>query len=136
MKDRPNIILILTDHFRPDAVGTSTPNLLSLAETHRSQDIKLNHTGFYEIYTTDAETLIAVNTDLRESELSVMSNEAITAWREAISAPVVSDSDSGPVNIEQDSIELWHILLLLMGFVVMAESILGNRYLGSGRGYT
>lgn len=32
MTEQPNIILILTDHFRPDAVGTSTPNLLSLAE--------------------------------------------------------------------------------------------------------
>ena len=29
--DRPNIILILTDHFRPDAVGTHTPNLMDLA---------------------------------------------------------------------------------------------------------
>ncbi|MBN2551252.1 MAG: sulfatase-like hydrolase/transferase [Spirochaetales bacterium] len=31
MKERPNIILILTDHFRPDALGPSTPNLISLA---------------------------------------------------------------------------------------------------------
>ncbi len=28
---KPNIILILTDHFRPDAVGASTPNLRRLA---------------------------------------------------------------------------------------------------------
>jgi arylsulfatase A-like enzyme len=32
MNDRPNIILILTDHFRPDALGPSTPNLTTLAE--------------------------------------------------------------------------------------------------------
>ena len=32
MKDQPNIILILTDHFRPDALGPSTPNLMSQAE--------------------------------------------------------------------------------------------------------
>lgn len=31
MSAHPNIILILTDHFRPDAVGSSTPNLLRLA---------------------------------------------------------------------------------------------------------
>lgn len=30
--DRPNIILIMTDHFRPDAVGASTPVLRQLAE--------------------------------------------------------------------------------------------------------
>ena len=29
---KPNIVLILTDHFRPDAVGRSTPNLMKLAE--------------------------------------------------------------------------------------------------------
>jgi hypothetical protein len=32
MADKPNIMLILTDHFRPDAVGSSTPNLTSLAD--------------------------------------------------------------------------------------------------------
>ena len=32
MNTQPNIILILTDHFRPDALGPSTPNLMSLAE--------------------------------------------------------------------------------------------------------
>lgn len=29
---QPNIILILTDHFRPDAAGPSTPNLMQLAD--------------------------------------------------------------------------------------------------------
>lgn len=29
--EKPNIILIMTDHFRPDAIGRSTPNLLRLA---------------------------------------------------------------------------------------------------------
>jgi len=32
MSKQPNIILILTDHFRADAVGASTPNLMFLAE--------------------------------------------------------------------------------------------------------
>jgi len=32
MAGKPNIILILTDHFRPDAVGASTPHLQRLAE--------------------------------------------------------------------------------------------------------
>ena len=31
--DRPNIILILTDHLRPDAIGKSTPNLMKLADS-------------------------------------------------------------------------------------------------------
>ncbi len=31
MPEQPNIVLIMTDHFRPDAVGKSTPNLMRLA---------------------------------------------------------------------------------------------------------
>ena len=111
-------------------------NLLSLAETHRSQDIKLNLTGFYEIYTSDIESLVAVNPDIRESEPSLMTIEAISAWRDTISAPQVNVSESGPINIQQDSIELWHILLVLMGVIVLIESIIGNHYLGARRGYT
>jgi choline-sulfatase len=32
MAEQPNIIFVLTDHFRPDAVGASTPNLRTLVE--------------------------------------------------------------------------------------------------------
>jgi hypothetical protein len=110
-------------------------DLLSLAETHRSQDIKLNKTGFYEIYTADSEDLVAVNADIRESDISIMSEQAISAWRDAMAEPVQTSATAGPVNIDQDSIEIWHILLLIMGIVVLAESILGNKYIGSGRGY-
>ena len=96
----------------------------------------MNLTGFYEIYTSDTETLVAVNPDIRESESSLMTIEAISAWRDALSAPQVNISESGPINIEQDSIELWHILLVLMGVIVLIESIIGNHYLGARRGYT
>ncbi len=111
-------------------------DLLSLAQTHSSQDIKLDLTGFYEIYTANTESLVAVNQDLRESESILMSNEAISAWREALVAPQNRESSTGPINIDQDSIELWHILLILMGLVVLIESIIGNHYLGTRRGYT
>ncbi|MGK0296687.1 MAG: hypothetical protein ACI9XC_000277 [Gammaproteobacteria bacterium] len=110
-------------------------NLFSLAETHRSQDIKLNQTGFYEIYAADSENLVAVNADLRESDMSIISEQAISAWRDAMAEPNQTSATAGPVNIAQDSIEIWHILLVIMGIVVLAESMLGNKYIGSGRGY-
>ena len=64
-----------------------------------------------------------------------MNDEAISAWRDAITNPQISTAMTGPVNIEQESIELWHILLIVMGIVVLAESVIGNRYLAMGRGY-
>ncbi len=128
--------LVQTGSAAGQIIDPQGSDLLSLAETHRSQDIKLNLTGFYEIYTADTESLVAVNPDLRESEQNLMSSEAISAWRDAITAPENLQSSTGPVNIEQDSIEIWHILLVLMGIVVMIESIIGNHYLGYRRGYT
>ena len=110
-------------------------DILSLQETHRSQDIKLNLTGFYEIYTSDTETLVAVNPDIRESDPLLMSDNAISAWRDALSVPVSGDMVLGPINIQQDSIELWHILLLLMGVIILFESVIGNYFLGTYREY-
>ncbi|MEX2353959.1 MAG: BatA and WFA domain-containing protein [Gammaproteobacteria bacterium] len=108
--------------------------VLSLADTHRSQDIKLNQTGIYEIYTDDSEILIAVNPDLRESELAVMSADELAKWKDAV--PVhAPGTNPGLTDIEHDPVELWHILLILLGLVLLAESILGNRYLASGKGY-
>jgi len=109
--------------------------ILSLADTHRSQDIKLNQTGIYEIYTADSEVLIAVNPDLRESDMTLMAADAITRWAEAVQGARLAQTDAGPVKIEQEPVELWHILLILLGIVALVESVLGNSYLASGRGY-
>ena len=108
--------------------------VLSLADTHRSQQIKMELAGFYEIYTSDSEKLIAVNPDLRESDLTLMSADDIQHWKEALTGPTVAADGAGEIKIQQDPIQLWHILLILFGVVVLVESLLGNTYLGAGRG--
>ncbi len=108
--------------------------VLSLADTHRSQQIKMELTGFYEIYTSDSEQLIAVNADLRESDLSVMAAGDIDRWKEAVTGSAVTADAAGEIKIQHDPVQLWHILLILFGIVVLVESLLGNTYLGSGRG--
>lgn len=128
--------LLQTGSAAGQVIAPDGRNLLSLADTHRSQDIKLNQTGFYQIYTTDGESLVAVNTDLRESRLSIMSGEQLQAWRDAIDVPRNSMGAGGVLNVEQDAIEIWHVLLLLMGIVVVTESLVANRYLGRGREIT
>jgi hypothetical protein len=109
--------------------------ILSLADTHRSQDVKLNRAGIYEIYTSDAEVLVAVNPDLRESDLSLMPAEARARWENALHGAGTADAAAGDLKIEQDPVELWHILLILLGIVALIESVLGNSYLASGKGY-
>lgn len=115
-------------------VAPDGSTVLSLADTHRSQQIKMELTGFYEIYTSDSEQLIAVNPDLRESDLTMMPAADIGRWKEAVTGPAVTADGAGEIKIQQDPVQLWHILLLLFGIVVLVETLLGNTYLGSGRG--
>ncbi len=108
--------------------------ILSLADTHRSQQIPMDLPGFYQIYTSDSEHLIAVNPDLRESDLTVMPVSDLDRWQQALQGPAVIPSTQVDNKIEDDPVQLWPILLILLGIVVMVESLLGNTYLGSGRG--
>jgi hypothetical protein len=91
-------------------------------------------TGFYEIYTADSEQLIAVNADLRESDLAVMPPADIQRWKDAVQGGSQSADGSSEIKIQQEPVQLWHILLILFGIVVLVESLLGNTYLGAGRG--
>ena len=108
--------------------------VLSLADTHRSQQIRMDLTGFYEIYTADSEQLIAVNADLRESDLAVMPAADIQRWKDAVEGSTAASDGAGEIKIQQEPVQLWHILLILFGIVVLVESLLGNTYLGAGRG--
>lgn len=110
--------------------------VLSLADTHKTQQIKLDLAGFYEVYTTDAMQLVAVNPDLRESDTNIMSTADIEKWQQATEGGTAATAGDAATEtkFQQDPLELWHILLIVLGVVVLIESLLGNRYLGAGRG--
>ena len=55
-------------------------NILSLADTTRAQQIKLNKPGFYEVYTAQGNYVVAVNADSRESKLQAISDETLQRW--------------------------------------------------------
>jgi len=102
--------------------------VLTLEDTHRTQNVELDQTGFYEVYTPGRHQLIAVNPDPRESETDTINADMMGRWRDTgkSQSATVSDTVSG---IEPVTRELWHGLLLLLVLIVLAESILGNRYL-------
>ncbi|MDX1404822.1 MAG: BatA domain-containing protein [Woeseiaceae bacterium] len=102
--------------------------VLSLVDTTRAQQIKLDKPGFYEVYTPQGETIVAVNVDPRESRLTRISQELLDRWQ---AANVQSrDAASGQSTlVETEPVELWHWLLLLLAVVIIAESIVGNAYL-------
>lgn len=110
-------------------VDPAGQTVLSLADTRRAQDVALRQTGFYQVYTPGKETLIAVNPDPRESDLEPMTADQIERWRQVA---VVAPSQAAAVtdNLERPPpFELWRYLLILLALVVLAESLLGNRYL-------
>lgn len=102
--------------------------VLTLEDTHSTQHVVLNQTGFYEVYTPGRETLLAVNPDPRESDLNPIDAEMMSQWSDAgRQTPVTGENLR--VEIEPETLELWHVLLILLLLIVLAESVLGNRYL-------
>jgi len=107
--------------------------VLKLADTRRAQEVRLDQTGFYEVYTPGREALVAVNADPRESDLATMSPEALARWRSAVARPErAATRTDGAAALQAPPLELWWWLLIVLALVVLAESLLGNRYLGLG----
>jgi hypothetical protein len=103
--------------------------VLSLADTRRAQDVRLRQMGFYQVYTPGKETLVAVNADARESDLEPMTAEQIARWQEAAVVAPQQAVAAAESQVAPPPVELWRYLLILLVLVVLAESLLGNRYL-------
>ena len=108
--------------------------LLALGNTVRPQDIELDQTGFYQVYTLKGEALVAVNVDPRESDPAVMTVAALVRWRNAL-ADLGAGTEIGETasSMEKTALRLWPYLLAVLVFIIFAESLLGNRYLSPGR---
>lgn len=120
--------LALAGHSAGQVVDPDGETILSLADTTREQQIKLNKPGIYEVYTPQGQSLIAANIDPRESDLRKVTQDVLDNWQQAAGGqPVVS----GDVfRAEEDNVvELWHWILLLLALVVIGESFIGNMHL-------
>jgi len=103
---------------------------LSLEEAAKAQNIQLTHVGFYEVHRPNRQDdLVAVNADRRESDLSAIPAETLALWentgngRAVEGTPESGEEQNRPVSL------WWYIMLLALALAV-AESLLGNRYLG------
>lgn len=102
--------------------------VLSLADTTRAQRIELHKTGFYEVYTSQGDYVVAVNTDPRESELAAIAPETMQRWVAAMSA-VAEPGETLTFEQDAEPFELWHALLLILALVLIGESILANTHM-------
>lgn len=103
-------------------------NVLALEDTHRTRNVELDQTGFYEVYTPGRHQLIAVNPDPRESVTDTIDSGMLARWRDT-GKPRATGENIPVKGVEPVTRELWHGLLLLLVVIVLAESLLGNRYL-------
>ncbi len=116
-------------------------SLLSLADTTQAQSIQLSDPGYYRIVTLGLDSLVAVNPDPRESDLTLMDTQALQNWQTMVAGSAgnteLVDGTVITVNEEESvAIEIWRVLLILLAVIVLAESLLGNRYLRFNTGNT
>lgn len=100
--------------------------LLSLSATRSAQSVRLERTGFYQVVTPARESLLAVNGDERESDLTPADAALLERWRTAAQAaeavaPAAASAQSSPENLPLAG---W--LLALAAVLVIAESLAGN----------
>lgn len=120
--------LVLAGHTSGQVVDPDGNTILSLADTTREQQIKLNKPGFYEVYTPQGQSLIAANIDPRESDLRKVTQEVLDNWQQATGGqPVVAGATFRAE--EENVVELWHWILLILAVVVIGESFIGNMHL-------
>lgn len=110
-------------------------NLLSLQDTTLAQDVLLNLTGYYQVFTPAGEVLVAVNPDIRESDLSLIPAQTLQTWQASVAGAAgtsrLATGDTQTATVAEDAIEIeiWRFFLILMVLLILAESLLGNRYL-------
>ena len=123
-----SILLLQAGGASGQVIDPAGHNVLTLADTQKTRNVELDHTGFYEVFTPGQDRLIAVNPDPRESETDLIDANMMARWR-ASGKPQPGGTSPAATGVEPVSRELWHGLLLLLVLIVLAESILGNRYL-------
>ncbi len=131
--------LTLTGGSSGQVVDPDGTSLLSLEDTTRDQDVQMNKSGYYQVFTPAGEVLVAVNPDIRESDLTLIPVQTLQSWQSIVAGTALETTNtlstiSEVSETDQDEVELWRIFLILLAAMVLAESLLGNRYLNMKTG--
>lgn len=120
--------LALTGASSGQVVDPDGDTVLSLADTTREQQIKLDKAGIYEVYTPQGETIVAANIDPLESDLRKLSQEVLDRWQDSTGGQAITADFALDTN-ETETVELWQWVLLVLTLVAIGESVLGNMHL-------
>lgn len=113
---------------------------LSLQEATTAQTYQLNEAGFYQVRLANGrQDMVGVNADRRESDLAVISPDALSLWAgkpsgpgsPAANAELASSSASAPQKFSPHS--LWWYVMLVVLLTAIVESWVANLHLGVRR---
>lgn len=113
-------------------VGPDGKRPLSLSEEAIAQTLPLRQSGFYQIrFPSGRETLLAVNPDPRESQLSLIPDETLRLW--SGNPQSASSQPSSAIAPKKTASSLWWWVMLLVLIAAVTESIVASGYLGTQR---
>ena len=116
--------------------GPDGKPVMSLAQADAARTYSFPGEGFFEIKRSGAKPeLYAVNPDRRESDLEALPQDTIDLWKNTGKSDQASAGASNPEQAERDrSWSPWRWILFILLLVVIAETLVGNRYLGEMSG--
>jgi hypothetical protein len=108
---------------------------LSLSEASSAENVQLTRAGFYELRLANGrKDMVGVNPDRRESDLSLISQDALTLWRGNGGQQQAQQGSPGAPSAPQTApFGIWWYILLLALAAAVAESVFSGQYLGTQR---
>jgi Aerotolerance regulator N-terminal/von Willebrand factor type A domain len=109
---------------------------LSLAEARNVQSFRLERAGFYQIrFGNGRDAVIGVNPDRRESDLEALPSDVQRLWSGSSGGNTSGSQQTSDSTAEgaYRPVSLWWYVMLLAFVVLLAETALASRYLGTPR---
>jgi hypothetical protein len=107
---------------------------LSLSEASTAENYQLARAGFYELRLANGRRdMVGVNPDRRESDLSQISEEALSLWRGTAGQQAQQAASGGPAANQTAPFGVWWYVMVLVLATAVAESAFSSQYLGTQR---
>jgi len=107
---------------------------LSLTEASTAENYQLARAGFYELRLANGRRdMVGVNPDRRESDLSQISEEALSLWRGTGGQQAQQAASGGPAANQTAPFGVWWYVMVLVLATAVAESAFSSQYLGTQR---
>ncbi|MBB6093190.1 hypothetical protein HNQ60_002068 [Povalibacter uvarum] len=107
--------------------------VLNLNDTASADRLIPTLAGFYEIRSDGGVRWLAVNTDIRESNLARMSEASLQRWQSMQRAAPIPVSPESEAPVEAPRIAIGYWVLLLFALLFVAEILYGNHALAVRR---